>query len=73
MFKDLGWSNSFSGQDNFFGGIGDEKDGELQSNLSVLHVTTSSGIRPIVFISLLSTNAKRDIEGGLKYIMSSYK
>ena len=73
IFKDLGWSNSFSGQDNFFGGIGDEKDGELQSNLSVLHVTTSSGIRPIVFVSLFSTNAKRDIEGGLKYIMSSYK
>lgn len=73
IFSNLGNSNSLSGEKFFFGGIGDEKNTDKQSNLSVLEIKIGTTTRPVFFASLLSNDARGDIINGLEYLQKNYK
>jgi hypothetical protein len=73
IFSDLGSSNSLSLRNDFFGGIAGGDSSLNEHNLSVLEMHSSSGVRPIFFVSLSSKDAKGDIAEGLEYVRSRYK
>lgn len=73
MFTHLGSSNSLSGDKNFFGGIGDEGKGSNESNLAVLEIPTSQGVRPLFVLTLGSTSAKKDVLHGVEYVMGRWR
>lgn len=72
IFSDLS-TNVMSGNDYFFGGIGDSKSTDNQYNLSVFELPINSVTRPIFSLSLLSTDTKSDINNGLSYLLNHYK
>lgn len=73
IFSDMGSSNGLSVRSDFFGGIAGGDASLNEHNLSVLEMQSSSGVRPIFFVSISSKDAKRDIVEGLEYVRSRYR
>jgi D-alanyl-D-alanine carboxypeptidase len=73
IFADLGVANELYGNELFFGGVSEQYSDKTSSNLSIMTIPMGGSKRPILLLSLVSEDSKKDINTTLHFLTSRYK